>query len=228
MIRQDLSEGSKSYHDEAHVYERFSKAEDAPGYILALLHPITADKEILDIGCGTGKYLVELAPNAKRSVGLDISEDQLRIARSKLTGLSNVDLICSSAENIALSDANIDTIISTWVFGTILDETRRAKALTEAQRVLRKHGAIYLVENDLGGDFEYIRGRYPDISKTEKYNSWLVDRGFTPYERFKTHFEFKDLEEAKSIFASIWGLDAGSKVTDRIITHNVIVYEWKI
>jgi ubiquinone/menaquinone biosynthesis C-methylase UbiE len=225
MNKQDLSEGSKSYHDEAHIYECFSQAEDKPGKILELLQPLTVNKEVLDIGCGTGKYLIKLAPHAKRYVGLDISEDQLRIAKTKLDGLKNVDLICSSAESINLPSESIDIIISTWVFGTILDENRRIKALSEAQRVLRKNSGIYLVENDLDGDFESIRGRYPDSSKTQAYNSWLEQKGFTPHIRFSTYFEFKDLEEAKSIFGSIWGQDAANKVSDKTITQNIVVYE---
>lgn len=224
MNKQDLSEGSKSYHDEAHIYERFSQAEDMPGKILKILHPLTASKNVLDIGCGTGKYMIELAPYAKKYIGLDISADQLKIAESKLNGLANVNLICSSAENIALPDESIDTIISTWVFGTILDETRRAKALSEARRVLKKYGSIYLVENDVGGDFEYIRGRHPDNSKTQAYNTWLEQRGFVRYKNFSTHFEFKNTEEAKGIFGSIWGVDAENRINDKTIGHNIVVY----
>jgi ubiquinone/menaquinone biosynthesis C-methylase UbiE len=224
MVQQDLSEGSKSYHEEARIYERFSQTQDAPGKILDLLLPLIANREVLDIGCGTGKYLVKLAPYATKIIGLDVSEDQLRIARSKLKGVGNVDLICSSAESIDLPDEGIDTIISSWVFGTILDVNRRAKALSEARRVLRKHGMIYLVENDLYGDFEYIRGIYPDYSYTHEYNHWLEKQGFAPHSRFSTHFEFKDLEEAKMIFKSIWGGDVANRVHNRIITHNIIIY----
>ena len=44
--------------------------------------------------------------------------------------------------------------------------------------MLTKNGSIYLVENDIGGEFEEIRNRYPDISRTKKYNDWIESNNF--------------------------------------------------
>lgn len=224
MAQPNLSEGSKSYHEEAHVYERFSQVEDTPGMISDYLKPLVKGKDVLDLGCGTGKYLLPLAPFAKHYTGLDISSDQLAIARAKAAGLQNVDFLCSSAESIDLPDESIDTIISTWVLGTILDDDRRSVAVNEAQRVLRKEGSIYLVENDLGGDFEMIRGRYPDTARTKGYNDWLEGQGYSPVSRFETYFDFSSLDEAKNIFGAIWGQDAANRVSDKRVSHNIVIY----
>ena len=53
------------------------------------------------------------------------------------------------------------------MLGTILEVDRRNKVLEEMKRVLKHDGNIYLVENDIGGEFEEIRNRYPDIKRTK-------------------------------------------------------------
>ena len=84
---------------------------------------------------------------------------------------------------------------------------------------------MYLVENDIGDDFETIRGRFPDIKKTEQYNHWLYKKGFIPIKRFRTEFEFKTLENAKMTFGSIWGEDVIEKIKDKKIGHNIIIFK---
>ncbi|MFH1637519.1 MAG: class I SAM-dependent methyltransferase [Candidatus Woesearchaeota archaeon] len=227
MKQYSLSEGSKSYHDEAYIYEHFSQVEDIPGNILRFLEPLVKSKDVLDLGCGTGKYLVSLAPLAKSYCGLDISSDQLGIAKSKVNNICNVNFLCSSAESINLPNESIDTIISTWVLSTILDEKRRVKALKEAERVLRTNGNIYLVENDIGGEFEMIRGRYPDITRTKTYNGWVEAQGFKIAKRLNTYFEFESLEEAKKVITSIWGKEAATKVKGKRIYHKILIYHKK-
>lgn len=224
MKKRNLSEGSKSYYNEAHIYERFSQLEDTPGKVLDFLKLVVKGKHILDLGCGTGKYLIPLAPLANVYLGLDISKDQLRIVKSKANSLDNVRFLCSSAESINLPDESMDAVISTWVLGTILDEKRREKAIGEAERVLKRNGRIFLVENDIGGEFEVIRGRYPDIRRTKSYNDWLEIKGFIPIKRFETYFEFDSLREAKKIFCSIWGKLAADKITDKTINQRIVVY----
>jgi ubiquinone/menaquinone biosynthesis C-methylase UbiE len=204
MRRKNLSEGSRSYHDEAEIYESFSKAEDAPEKIGRFLKSVVKGKDVLDLGCGTGKYAASLSRYSRGYFGLDISREQLRIAKKKVGGCRNLRWICSSAENIPLSSSSVDVVISTWVIGTIKGTIRKKKAISEALRVLRSGGKIFLVENDLGVEFEMIRGRFPNISRTKRYNDWLEEKmGFKVMKRFSTHFDFSSKDEARRIVCSI-------------------------
>lgn len=135
-----------------------------------------------------------------------------------------MDFIWCSAEEIPLLDNSIDVIISTWVLGTILEVDRRNKVLKEMKRVLKKDGEIYLVENDIGGEFEEIRNRYPNIKKTKEYNGWIEKNGFICASRFKTYFNFNDKEEAKNVFCNIVGDEIGNKVKSNIIEQNIVIY----
>lgn len=227
MKKQNLSEGSKSYHSEANIYERFSQIEDTPCKVLNYLKTKIKNKFVLDVGCGTGKYLVDLAPISKKYIGLDISKEQIIIAKEKSLKFKNVKFLCSSAEYIELPDNSIDVIISTWVLGTILNSNRRLNALKEMQRVLKKDGEIYLVENDVGGEFEIIRNRFPNTDKTKKYNLFLENDGFVVVKKIKSFFEFDSVNEAKEVFASIWGEKVKNKIKNKKIEHNIVIYKYK-
>lgn len=223
--KMNLAEGSKSYHEEACVYERFSQVEDTPEIILKFLQSVVKDKTVLDMGCGTGKYAHLLSPSTKKYYGIDVSIDQLKIAKAKTIQMPNVEFLCSSAEIIDLPSESIDTIISTWVLGTINSYKRKTKVVNEALRVLKPEGKLYLVENDIGGDFETIRGRYPNISMTKEYNDWLEkEMMFKLLSRFTTYFDFLSVEEAKHVIGSIWGQNASDKVDGKRINHNIIIY----
>ena len=163
---------------------------------------------------------------ALKYYGLDLSNEQLKIAKNKVKS-NNVQFICCSAENIPLPENSIDVIISTWVLGTILEVDRRNKVLDEMKRVLKKDGSIYLVENDIGGEFEEIRNRFPNIKKTKDYNDWIEEHNFICENKFKTYFKFENDNQAKEIFSNIWGEDIGKKVTSKIIEQNVIIYKYK-
>lgn len=138
----------------------------------------------------------------------------------------NIKFICSSAENIPLENNSVDVIICTWMLGTILEEDRRNIVLKEMKRVVKNNGYIYLVENDIGGEFEQIRGRFPNASKTLEYNNWIESNEFNIVDKFETYFKFKDKIEAKNVFNNIWGDKVGQKIDCEIIKQNIIIYEY--
>ncbi len=223
MTKLNLSEKSKNYYEENDIYELFSIAEDYPNKIYKYLLPKIKNKTILDLGCGTGKFMQKFHIETTKYYGLDLSNEQLNIAKRKIKDKS-VEFICCSAENIPLPDNSVEVIISTWVLGTILEVDRRNKVLEEMKRVLKKEGSIYLVENDIGGEFEEIRNRYPNIKRTKDYNDWIESKNFKIENKLKTYFQFKDDKEAKNIFSNIWGTEIGNKVKSNIIEQNIIIY----
>ena len=225
MKEFNLSEKSKNYYEENDIYEIFSIAEDKSNKIYECLLSNIKNRIVLDLGCGTGKFMQKFYMETVKYYGLDLSKEQLKIAKQKVNN-ENVQFICCSAENIPLPDNSVDVIISTWVLGTILEIDKRNKVFNEMKRVLKKDGSIYLVENDIGGEFEEIRNRYPNIKKTKDYNDWIESNGFTSYKQFETYFNFKNREQAIDVFTNIWGEEIGNKVKSQIIRHNVVVYKY--
>ena len=225
MTNLNLSEKSKNYYEENDIYEVFSIAEDFPNKIYKFLLPKVKDKVVLDLGCGTGKFMQKFYKETTKYYGLDLSNEQLNIAKEKVKS-NNVEFICCSAENIPLLDNSVDVIICTWVLGTILEIDRRNKVLDEMKRILREDGSIYLVENDIGGEFEEIRNRYPNIKKTKEYNDWIESHGFICNNRFETYFKFDDKNQAQHVFSNIWGENIRNKVRDKIIQQNIVIYKY--
>lgn len=223
MEMKNLSEKSDAYYKLNKYYEIFSQAEDYPKFILKELEKISKNKVILDAGCGSGKFISDVQHLAKKIYGVDASLEQLDTAKKKVT--SDVELICCDLKKLPFDDNTFDVVYCAWVLGTILDKNKRITVLNELIRVLKKQGKLILVENNIGGEFEIIRDRYPDVKKTEEYNNWIINHGFKEYKKISTYFLFKNIKIAKKTFEVIYGKEISQKVSNRI-NHEIIIYKY--
>ena len=129
-------------------------AMDAPertdlAVLLELLAPDGCD--VVDVGCGDGALVRELATRGARAVGIEISDRQLESARAHGTG-PGVDYAVGRAEALPLSPGSADAV----VFMRSLHHVPAAEhgaALAEAHRVLRRGGALYVAEPLPEGDY---------------------------------------------------------------------------
>lgn len=219
----NLLKNSDAYYNDNDYYEIFSLAEDAEGKVTSYLKDISANKIVLDAGCGTGKFLKVLEKNANKYIGMDISDRQLAKAKLKSQNV-NSQFICGDLSRIPLKDKSIDLIICTWVLGTIIDIDERNIVLNELYRVLKEDGMIVLVENGEDSEFEEIRGRTCDL-RTTNYNNWILANGFTIDKKYDTFFKFSSTEEAKKCFNIIYGELTGSKVHSDRINHKILIFK---
>lgn len=58
-------------------------------YLLGLVAPHEA---VLDVGCGSGRNLKDIAPHVRLAVGIDSDAEMIEVARRNLEGLRNVEL----------------------------------------------------------------------------------------------------------------------------------------
>ncbi len=105
---------------------------------------ITKNDVVLDIGCGNGQNSIKAAKIAKRVVGLEISENQLQIAR-RSTDLEKIENVESKTgnleEKLPFKDRTFDTIL----FLDVLEHlVKRDQALVEVSRVLKRNGTLLL------------------------------------------------------------------------------------
>jgi SAM-dependent methyltransferase len=114
--------------------------------LMGLVSP--AGKDVIDIGCGQGALVRELAAAGARPIGIEISEEQLATARAR-DGASGARYLVGRAESLPLDDASVDLA----VFMRTLHHVPPAPALREAHRVLRPGGAVYVAEPLAEGDF---------------------------------------------------------------------------
>lgn len=102
---------------------------------------------ILDVGCGTGSGLKQLAlaHPSEKYWGLDLSPYYLRHAARRLSFVHDLSLISENAERMPLSDASFDVVTSVFLFHELPARARR-NVLLEMHRVL-KPGGLLVIED---------------------------------------------------------------------------------
>jgi ubiquinone/menaquinone biosynthesis C-methylase UbiE len=95
---------------------------------------------VLDIGCGTGRFLAQLAEIAK-AWGVDPSPEMLEVARSRLGGAG---LKLGSAEELPFKDGWFERA-TMWLVAHLVD---RPRAFAEAARVLEPGGRFAIATFD--------------------------------------------------------------------------------
>jgi ArsR family transcriptional regulator len=135
--------------------------------------------QLLDVGTGTGRMLKLLAKRATEAVGIDISPEMLRLARSRLSqaGLNHVSVRQGDMYRLSFPDESFDTATIDHVLS--LAEQPDA-VLGEVARLIRPGGHLFL------HDFE-TRPSLSDQNPTPIEGglnagdllSWCAREGFT-------------------------------------------------
>lgn len=105
-----------------------------------------ANMDVLEIGCGVGRWTERLAANRNRVCALDLSPTMAAQARSRLAGKG----LCADIRTADVSDFEIgsrfDVALSVTVMQHIMDEGRFVEALRNVARHLRSGGRFVLLE----------------------------------------------------------------------------------
>jgi ubiquinone/menaquinone biosynthesis C-methylase UbiE len=134
---------------------------------------------LLDIGCGTGRFLdfVKQAWPRLRVHGLDMSEAYIRHARRHLRGRSGASFAVGKAEAIPLPDKSQDAVTGIFLFHELPPKVRRA-ALREFARVLKPGGRLVLLDSLQRGDrpdYEGLLELFPQNYHEPYYSSYLSE-----------------------------------------------------
>jgi len=97
-------------------------------------------RRVLDIGCGTGRFLAQLAEIAK-AWGVDASSEMLEVARTRA---GSAGLKLGSAEELPFKDGWFERA-TMWLVAHLVD---RPRAFAEATRVLEPGGRFAVATFD--------------------------------------------------------------------------------
>lgn len=139
-------------------------------------------RDVLEVGCGTGRWVSELQPLVGRMAGLDFSFGMLQQARAQDAGLL---LMNGDANHLPFADSSFDLVLSVNALHHYAD--KRA-FIAEARRLLRGGGALAIVNLDphIGRDrwylYDYFEGVYAaDLQRFPSSGAlldWMLAAGF--------------------------------------------------
>ncbi|HEY8945400.1 MAG TPA: class I SAM-dependent methyltransferase [Polyangiaceae bacterium] len=148
MVQRELMDATGSHDANRSYYDAFSKqyeghrGENDPGGYHDFLDELEAEfvrrfavqRDVLEVGCGTGLVLQRIQQFAKTARGVDLSPGMLEKARQR-----NLDVVEGSATSLPFEDHQFDVTCSFKVLAHIPEID---KALSEMARVTRPGGYV--------------------------------------------------------------------------------------
>lgn len=155
------------------AYESFSQCEDANNDIIQYLSTRFdfTNKNILEIGAGSGKFTGFLADRAASLVVVERSDSLITINESK--NRNEAIFINSSLENIDFDADRFDLVFGGWSLTSMRDVFDKVYPIL--RNAMKKDGQIIIVENAGDDEFTKIAG----IEElTSRMRNFYVECGF--------------------------------------------------
>ncbi|WP_428261394.1 class I SAM-dependent methyltransferase [Haliangium sp.] len=142
-------------------------------------HARGAAPHVLDIGCGTGRFLATLARclPAARLWGVDLSPYYVAHARRELADQPGVALAVQNAESMSFADSSFDAATMVFLLHELPKDVRR-RVVREALRVLRPGARLVLcdaAQHRDSGSRRYFLDQFPSTYHEPYFKSYLRD-----------------------------------------------------
>jgi len=135
----------------AQAYDRWATSYDADknatrdldALVMRRVALMLEGREVLELGCGTGKNTTFLAEHAKKVIALDFSEGMIARAHERMTTQNVKFVLHDVREVLPLPPASVDVIVANLILEHVHD---LAPIFFEAARVLRPRGQFFVCE----------------------------------------------------------------------------------
>lgn len=161
------------------------------GCVLRFIKALESNTKLLEVGCGNGKNM--LYRNDIDSYGIDISEEQVEICKSKGLKVKKANMT-----SLPFGSNEFDNIICIATYHHLDNANDRKKALLEMYRVLKPSGKLLLtvwaMEQELNSKRKF--------TSSDEMVSWELD-GSTYYRYYHIYKEGeleKEIRELSSEF----------------------------
>ena len=155
------------YDDDMRTVHAFDLMERLP--TLATIDP-QREHVLLELGCGTGRFTVELARACGTVLALDFSEASLRVLATKLDASSHIGLVQADVTRFAVARGAFDLVVSTLV-SNLPTHTHREALYRLAARALREGGRFVFSTHSYT-----VRERLRRMSKDGRYDEGGIYR----------------------------------------------------
>nr|WP_314436673.1 metalloregulator ArsR/SmtB family transcription factor [uncultured Brevundimonas sp.] len=184
-VRKDREEAAVSYFEQvAPQWDRLRSLYVSESAVEAALEKAVGPgpfERVVDLGTGSGRMLTLFGKKAKMSVGLDLSQNMLNIARANVSkaGVEQVELRHGDIFATRLPAASADLVIVHQVLHYLSDPSA---AVAEACRLVSPGGRLVIIDF-APHDFEHMREAHQHRRlgfADSEINGWLLDGGLTP------------------------------------------------
>lgn len=161
--RKDIDKKRKlknRYDATAEIYDRRYRDIQRRKF-QAILEDLGEAQRILDVGCGTGLFIDELAREKQRIVGVDFSSEMLKVAKERT---ENLNLISADADKLPFRDESFDAVMSLTLLQNMPNPER---TVVEMARVTEGGGVIAITS---------LRHKH----SVEKLESWAISANLKP------------------------------------------------
>lgn len=151
--------------------------------IIALVDSLElrGDEKVLDMGCGSGMFLIACAkklPQGK-ALGIDIwsatdqSDNSIERTHNNVEAegvTESVELQTADMRSVPADDNSYDVVVSSLAMHNIAGEQEREKALSEVVRVLKRGGRFVITDVFYGEQYQDFFSKHGMISVAEPKN----------------------------------------------------------
>lgn len=233
------------YGSYSKLYSEWCECYDPKGIELSIIEKYFSleNKDILDVGCGTGRFLFRVLPIAKSVIGIDNDIDSIDVLKQlmleKYSCFSNRAFIyCKDIQKCNIGKEIVDLSVFSWSFYALNNE-QMVNSLLNISEMLREDGMLLILQ-PVGGEFEEVMRKFfeehIDMDEYSTALSLMDDVTSSLYtlvatDKIISEFVVKDLEmfcNALKMFAVTEGEcseDALAQITMDKVKNIVDVYK---
>jgi SAM-dependent methyltransferase len=180
------------------VYEIENRGADRAGVLWSAMRERAdwAERDVLDVGCGTGFHLPHFAGTARSVTGVEPNAALAAISRRRVRRHRHVTVLVGSAGRLPVPDSSVDVAHARWAyfFGPGAEP-----GLAELDRVMRRGSTAFVIDNDaerstFGG---WFRRGFPEVDPAAVERFW--SRHGWSRERLEIAWTFDSREDFEAV-----------------------------
>jgi SAM-dependent methyltransferase len=197
------------------IYELENRGVDPDGAIEAAMAAVRGwdGAVVLDVGCGSGFHLPHFATTARRVIGVEPHPALVELARRRTRSLASVEVRAGTAQRLPVADACVDVVHARWAyfFGPGCEP-----GLSELDRVVRRGGAAFVVDNDATRSTfgSWFRRALPD------YDPGAVERFWARQGWTRTPVDIRWELPSRTDFEAVVGIEFAPRLAGELLAEH--------
>ncbi len=144
---------------------------------------------ILDLGCGNGRLAQLFADCEISYLGIDVSEELIKIAKKKFAVKNNIRFEVGDILNLQLQKNNFDLVYVLAVLHHIPSEALRLKALEDINKAMKKNATLFISNWNIFGSAKYRKFLFNFAYKASQ-GVFNIKDAFVPWKKGSSHLRY--------------------------------------